>query len=47
MAFVVIKQGSDEKVQDYYEWILKLAKCFQHKANDNCEATFVPLLPVL
>ncbi len=27
MALRVIKQGNDERVEVYYEWILKLANC--------------------
>jgi hypothetical protein len=40
MAFRIIKQGSNIKVEVYYEWILKLANCFQHKVNDNLLTTF-------
>jgi hypothetical protein len=40
MALRVIKQGGDEKVEVYYECILKLANCLQHQANDNLLTTF-------
>jgi hypothetical protein len=40
MAFRIIMQGGDEKVEVYYEWILKLAIYFQHKPNDNLLTTF-------
>ncbi len=40
MAFRVIKQGNDEKVEVYYEQILKLANCFQQKVDDNLLTTF-------
>jgi hypothetical protein len=40
MALRVIKQGSDEKVEVYYEWTLKLANYLQHKADDNLLTTF-------
>jgi hypothetical protein len=39
-AFRVIKQGNNEKVEVYYEWMFKLANCFQHKVNDNLLTTF-------
>ncbi len=35
MVYKVIKQAIDEKVNVYYGCILKLANCFQHKANDS------------
>jgi hypothetical protein len=35
MAFQIIKQGATKKVEVYYEWILKLVDCLQHKADDN------------
>jgi hypothetical protein len=49
MAFRVIKHGNNEKVEVYYEWILKLANYLQHKANDNLLTSFlgVGLLPCL
>ncbi len=40
MALRVIKQGNDEKVEVYYERILKLANCLQHKVDDNLLTTF-------
>ncbi len=40
MAFKVIKQGNNEKVEVYYEQILKLANCFQQKVDDNLLTTF-------
>jgi len=40
MALRVTKQGNDEKVEVYYEWILKLTNCFQHKSDDNLLTTF-------
>jgi hypothetical protein len=40
MALKVIKQGNNEKVKVYFEQILKLANCLQHKANDNLLTTF-------
>jgi len=48
MALRVIKQGNDERVEVYYEWILKLANCLQHKM-DNLLTTFfqVGLVPYL
>ncbi len=39
-AFRVIKQGNDEKVKVYYEWIFKLANYLQHKADDILLTTF-------
>jgi hypothetical protein len=49
MAFRVIKQGSNEKVEVYYERILKLVNFFQHKADDSLLTTFfrVGLVPYL
>ncbi len=40
MALKVIKQGSNEKIEVYYEWILKLANYLQHKEDDNLLTTF-------
>jgi len=40
MAFRVITEGSDEKVDIYYERILKLVNCFQHKADNSLLTTF-------
>ncbi len=34
IAFKVIKQVSNKKVEIYYEWIFKLANYLQHKANN-------------
>jgi hypothetical protein len=47
MAFKVIKQGNDKKVEVYYERIFKLANCFQHKVDDILLTTFfqVGLVP--
>jgi len=39
MELWVIKQGRDEKVEVYYECILKLANNLQHQANDNLMTT--------
>jgi hypothetical protein len=36
----MIKQGENEKVEIYYERILKLANCLQHQTNDNLLTTF-------
>jgi hypothetical protein len=49
MALRVIKQGNHKRVEVYYEWILKLANCLQHKANDNLLITFlrIGLVPYL
>jgi hypothetical protein len=49
MDFRVIKQGNDEKVEVYYEWILKLANYLQHKQDDGLLTTFfqVKLIPYL
>jgi hypothetical protein len=49
MALKIIKQGNNEKVKVYYEWILKLANCLQHKADDNLLTTFfqIGLVPYL
>jgi hypothetical protein len=41
MALCVIKQEADETIEVYYEWILKLTNCMQHKANDNMLITFL------
>jgi hypothetical protein len=41
MAFRVIKQGNDKMAKVYYEKILKLANCLQHKVDDNLLTTFV------
>ncbi len=51
MAFQIIKQGATKKVEVYYEWILKLVDCLQHKADDNLltiffKAGLVPYLRV-
>lgn len=43
MALRVIKQALDEKVQVYYECILKLANCLNQKANDSLPTTFFRL----
>ncbi len=43
MALRVIKQGNNKRVEVYYEWILKLANCLQHKANDNLLITFLQI----
>jgi len=40
MALRVIKQGGEEKVEVYYESILKLANCLQHQVDDNLITTF-------
>jgi hypothetical protein len=40
MAFRIIKQGVTKKVKVYYEWILKLVDCLQHKAVDNLLTIF-------
>ncbi len=40
MAFRIIKQASNKKVEVYCEWILKLANCFQHKVDNNLLTTF-------
>jgi hypothetical protein len=40
MALQVIKQGGDEKVAIYYERILKLTNCFQHKKDNSLLTTF-------
>jgi TorA maturation chaperone TorD len=40
MALKVIKQGGHEKVEVYYECILKLANCLQHQVDDNLLTTF-------
>jgi hypothetical protein len=39
MALWMIKQGRDEKVEVYYEFILKLVNNLQHQANDNLMTT--------
>jgi hypothetical protein len=50
MAFKVIKQGNDKKVEVYYERILKLANCFQHKVDNLLtiffQARLVPYLRI-
>jgi len=40
MTFRIIKQGAIKKVKVYYEWILKLVNCLQHKANDSILTIF-------
>jgi hypothetical protein len=40
MAMRVIKQVMKEKVEIYYERILKLANCLNHKVDDNLLMTF-------
>ncbi len=40
MALKVIKQGNDEKVEVYYEQILKIANYLQHKVHDSLLITF-------
>jgi hypothetical protein len=40
MTLWVIKQGGDEKVEVYYEHILKLANYFQHQTYDNLLTIF-------
>ncbi len=40
MALRVIKQGGDEKVEVYYEYILKLTNYLQHQPKDNLLITF-------
>jgi len=40
MALKVIKQTLNEKVEVYYECILKLANCLNHKANNSLFTTF-------
>jgi hypothetical protein len=40
MALQVIKQGGDEKVEVYYERILKLTNYLQHQKDDNLLTTF-------
>ncbi len=49
MAFTVIKQSNDKKVEVYYERILKLVNRLQHKVDDNLLTTFfqVGLVPYL
>jgi hypothetical protein len=49
MDFRVIKQGNNEKVEVYYEWILKLANYLQHKRDNGLLTTFfqVRLIPYL
>ncbi len=49
MALWMIKQGGNEKVEVYYECILKLANCLHHQANDNLLTIFfqVGLQPYL
>jgi hypothetical protein len=49
MALRAIKQNNDEKVGVYYEQILKLANCLQHKMDNNLLTTFfrVGLVPYL
>jgi hypothetical protein len=40
MPLQVIKQGRDEKVEIYYERILKLTNCLQHKKDNNLLTIF-------
>jgi hypothetical protein len=40
MPLRMIKQGGDEKVEVYYEHMLKLANCLQHQANDKLLTIF-------
>jgi hypothetical protein len=40
MVFCVIKQGTAEKVEVYYERILKLANCLQHRVDDSLLTIF-------
>ncbi len=40
MALRVIKQAMNEKVEVYYECILRLANCLNHKADNNLLTTF-------
>jgi hypothetical protein len=40
MVLCVIKQRANEKMKVYYEQILKLMNCFQHKANDSMFSIF-------
>jgi hypothetical protein len=42
MAIKVIKQCSDEKVEVYYEQILKPTNCLQHKVNNWLVDNFFP-----
>jgi len=42
MALKVVKQAADEKVEVYYECILKLANYVHHKINGNLFMTFFP-----
>jgi hypothetical protein len=48
-GFWIIKQSVTKKVEIYYEWILKLVNCLQHKANDSQLTIFfrVGLVPYL
>jgi hypothetical protein len=40
MALRMIKQGGNEKVEVYYERILKLANCLHHQIDDSLLTTF-------
>ncbi len=40
MAFRIIKQGNDEKVEVCYKQIFKLANYLEHKVDDNLLTTF-------
>jgi hypothetical protein len=40
MVMRVIKQAMKEKVEIYYEHILKLENCLNHKVDDNLLMTF-------
>lgn len=40
MVLRIIKQALDEKMDAYYERILKLANCLNHKTDDNMFTTF-------
>ncbi len=40
MALRVVKQGGEEKVEIYYECILKLTNCLQHQVDDSLLTIF-------
>lgn len=40
MALRVIKQAMDKKVEIYYEHLLKLVNCLNHKVDNNLLTTF-------
>lgn len=49
MALRVIKQAMNKKMEVYYEHILKLANCLNHKMNNSLLTTFfqIKLVPYL